>query len=64
MAGWCGLKNLVVLQQDEAEIELAEGELQVLEVVVLAALLLRQVEDSLPSPQAGRGVVLALCIQR
>lgn len=36
----CGLSNLVVLQQDEAEIELAEGELQVLDVVVLAALLL------------------------
>lgn len=60
----CGVKNLVVLQQDEAEIELAEGELQVLDVVVLAALLLRQVEHSLTFPQARRGIALTLCIQR
>lgn len=63
-AWWCGIKNLVVLQQDEAEIELAEGELQVLDVVVLAALLLRQVEDRLAFPQARRGVALALSVQR
>lgn len=59
-----GITNLVVLQQDEAEIELAEGELQVLDVVVLAALLLRQVEHGLALPQAGRGVALALRVQR
>lgn len=58
-----GLRDLVVLQQDEAEIELAEGELQVLDVVVLAALLLRQVEHGLTFPQARRGA-LTLCIQR
>lgn len=63
-ARWCGVKNLVVLQQDEAEIELAEGELQVLDVVVLAAFLLRQMEHGLTFPQARRGIALTLCIQR
>lgn len=63
-AWWCAVKNLVVLQQDEAEIELAEGELQVLDVVVLAALLLRQVEHGLAFPQARRGTALTLRIQR
>ena len=43
---------LVVLQQDEAEVELGEGQLQVLNVPVFASLLLRQGEHRLPPPQA------------
>lgn len=56
-------RYLVVLEQDEAEVELAEGELQVLDVVVFAALLLRQVEHGLAFAQAGGSVALALSVQ-
>lgn len=59
----CVCCNLVVLQQDETEVELAEGELQVLDVVVFAALLLRQVEHGLAFPQARRGIALPLRVQ-
>lgn len=57
-------KNLVVLEQNDAEVELAEGELQVLDVVVFAALLLGEVEHGLALPQAGRSVALPLSVQR
>ena len=57
-------QHLVVLQQDETEVELAECQLQVLDVAVLAALLLRQVEDGFPLPQAGWSAALPLGVQR
>ena len=63
-ARFCMAVYLVVLQQDEAEVELAEGQLQVLDVAVLAALLLRKVEHRLALAQARRGVALALGVQR
>lgn len=57
--------DLVVLQQDEAEVELAEGQLQVLDVAVFAALLLGQVEDgAAASPQARGSTAFALGVQR
>lgn len=49
---WVCDKHLIVLQQDEAEVELGEGQLQVLNVSVFASLLLRQGEHRLPPPQA------------
>ena len=51
-ARFCMAVYLVVLQQDEAEVELAEGQLQVLDVAVLTPLLLRQGEHRLPLPKA------------
>lgn len=42
---------LVVLQEDEAEVELAEGQFQVLDVPVLDTLLVGQVEDGLSAPR-------------
>lgn len=57
--------DLVVLQQDEAEVELAEGQLQVLDVAVFAALLLGQVEDGAPPRTQARGsAALTLGVQR
>lgn len=57
--------DLVVLQQDEAEVELAESQLQVLDVAVFAALLLGQVEDGATAgPQARGSAALALRVQR
>lgn len=44
--------HLIVLQQYEAEVELGEGQLQVLYVSMFASLLLRQGEHCLPPPQA------------
>lgn len=56
---------LIVLQQYEAEVELGEGQLQVLYVPVFASLLLRQGEHRLPLPQAPPvGPALSLGIQR
>lgn len=48
----CVNVHLIVLQQYEAEVELREGQLQVLNVSVFASLLLRQGEHRLPPPQA------------
>lgn len=59
-----GQADLVVLQQDEAEVELAEGQLQVFDVTVRAALLLREVEDGAAPAQARRATALPLRIQR
>lgn len=57
--------DLVVLQQDEAEVELAEGQLQVLDVAVFAALLLGQVEDGAAAWTQARGTAaFALGVQR
>lgn len=56
---------LVILQQNEAEIELREGQLQVLYVSVFASLLLWQGEHRLPPPQpSGIGQALPLGVQR
>lgn len=55
---------LVVLQQDEAEVELTEGQLQVFDIAVFVALLLRQVEDSATVAQTCSSAALPLRIQR
>lgn len=61
----CGvLSDLVVLQQDKAEVELAEGQLQVFDIAMFAALLLRQVEDSATTAQARGSTALPLRVQR
>lgn len=61
MGGKC---DLIVLQQDKAEVELAEGQLQVLDVAVFAALLLGQVEDSAAAgPQAWGSAAFSLSVQ-
>lgn len=44
--------HLIVLQQNEAEVELREGQLQVLYVPVFTTFLLRQSKHRLPPPQA------------
>lgn len=55
---------LIVLQQDEAEVELAEGQFQVSDVPVLDSLLVGQVEDGLSAPlQRGGPAGLLLCVQ-
>lgn len=56
--------DLVVLQQDETEVELGEGQLQVLDVPVFASLLLGQSKDRPPPPQAAAiGPALPLGVQ-
>lgn len=42
---------LIVLQQNEAEVELRKGQLQVLYISVFASFLLRQGKHSLPPPE-------------
>lgn len=61
----CVNVHLIVLQQYEAEVELREGQLQVLYVSVFASLLLRQGEHRLPPPQAPPiSCALSLGVQR
>lgn len=48
----CVSVHLIVLQQYEAEVELWEGQLQVLYVSVFASLLLRQGKHRLPPPES------------
>lgn len=56
--------NLVVLKEDQAEVELAEGQLEVLDVAVLDTLLVRQVEHGLASPPQTRCTAFPLGVQR
>lgn len=61
----CTSVHLIVLQQYKAEVELWEGQLQVLYVSVFASFLLWQGKHRLPPPQAPpTGWALPLCIQR
>ncbi len=61
---FCIHSDLVVLQQDEAEVELAEGQLQIFDIAMFKALLLWQVEDSATAVQTRGSTALSLRIQR
>lgn len=57
-------RYLIVLQQDEAEVELTEGQFQVSDVPMLNTFLMGQVEDWLFTlPQCGKTAVFFLRIQ-
>lgn len=55
---------LIVLQQDETEVELAEGQFKVFDIPMLDTFLMGQVEDWLPAlSQCSDTGTFLLCIQ-
>lgn len=58
------ISDLVVLQENEAEVELAEGQLQVFDVAMFVALLVGQRQHSFAATAQPWSVALPLGIQR